>query len=54
MEVKKIGFKNIAFKVEDSFHMQVKIQAIKEGKTLQEYIISLLKKDIEQKAKENK
>jgi hypothetical protein len=32
----------------------VKIQAIKEGKSLQDYIVGVLKKDMEQKAKENK
>lgn len=50
-EVNTIATKTIAFRVEEEFHTQVKIQATKEGKSLQEYIIKILKKDIERKTK---
>lgn len=46
-----ISIKTIAFRVDEQFHTKVKIQAIKERKTLQEYIIEVLKKDMEEKAK---
>lgn len=43
--------KNVAFQIDDDFHMQLKIQATKEGKTIKEYIIEIIKKDLEEKAK---
>lgn len=42
----------IAFRVDDDFHAAVKIQATKEKKTLQDYIIEAIKKDMEEKAKQ--
>ena len=47
MEVRSI--KNIAFPVEDELHMAIKIQATKKGKTIKDYIIELIKKDLEEK-----
>ena len=41
--------KNIAFQVDDEFHTEVKIQAAKEGKTIKDYIIELIKEDLESK-----
>ena len=49
-EVNTIAQKTIAFRVEDEFHSLVKIQAIKKGKTLQDYIVDLIKTDIEKDA----
>ena len=46
--------KTIAFRVEEEFHTAVKMQAVKEKKTLQEYIIDLIKKDLEEKAEMDK
>jgi predicted HicB family RNase H-like nuclease len=45
-----IAQKTIAFRIEEELHAQIRIQAIKEGKTMQEYVIELLKKDLELKA----
>ncbi|WP_294065494.1 toxin-antitoxin system HicB family antitoxin [uncultured Fusobacterium sp.] len=39
--------KNISFKVEDEFHKQLKIKATEEGKSIKEYVIELIKKDLE-------
>ena len=47
MEV--IIIKNIAFLVDDELHMELKIQATREGKTIKEYIMELIKKDLEEK-----
>lgn len=49
MEVRNI--KNIAFPISDELHMKIKIQATKESKTIKDYIIELIKKDLEQKNK---
>ena len=44
------GFiKNIAFQIEDELHMQIKLQATKEGKSIKDYILELIKIDIEKK-----
>lgn len=47
MEV--IYIKNIAFPIDDKFHTEIKLQATKEGKTIKDYIIELIKKDLEEK-----
>lgn len=39
--------KNIGFTVDDEFHKKLKIKATKEGKGIKEYIIDLIKKDME-------
>ncbi len=39
--------KNIAFPVEDELHKKIKIKATEEGKTIKDYIIELIKKDLE-------
>lgn len=49
MEVSAI--KNLGIPVDDRLHMEIKIQATKEGKTIKEYIIELVKKDLESKKK---
>lgn len=46
--MKKI--KNIAFPVPEKLHMSIKLQATKEGKTIKDYIIELIEKDLEKKA----
>lgn len=46
-----IKIKNIAFQIDDEFHKKIKIQATEEGKTIKDYIIELIKKDLEQKNK---
>lgn len=51
-EVLIIAIKTIAFRVDEDFHTKVKIQATKERKTLQEYVIEVLKEDIKAKAKD--
>ena len=43
--------KNVAFQIDDKFHTDIKIQATKEGKTIKDYIIELIKKDLEEKQK---
>ena len=43
------NIKNIAFLISDELHMEIKIQATKEGKTIKDYIVELIKKDLEQK-----
>jgi len=47
MEVRKI--KNIAFQIPDEFHIDIKVQATKEGKSIKDYIIELIKKDLDKK-----
>jgi predicted HicB family RNase H-like nuclease len=50
--VRKISeTRTIAFRVDEEFHTAVKVQAAKEKKTLQDYIIEILKKDLEEKQK---
>lgn len=39
--------KNIAFQVEDDFHKEIKIKATQDGKTIKDYIIELIKADLE-------
>lgn len=39
--------KNIAFKIEDEFHKNIKIRATEEGKSIKEFIIVLIKKELE-------
>ena len=46
-----IPTKTIAFRVEEQFHTLVKIQATKEGKTLQEHVIEVLQHDLDKKSK---
>ena len=46
-----INIKNIAFRIEDELHTEIKIQATKEGKSIKEYILELVKKDLENKKK---
>lgn len=41
--------KNIAFQIDDQFHKQFKIQATQEGKSIKDYIIELIKMDLELK-----
>ena len=41
--------KTIAFKIDPDFHVAIKIQATLEKRTLQDYIISALKKDLAEK-----
>ena len=41
--------KNIAFTVSDEFHKEIKLQSTKEDKKIKEYIIDLIKKDLETK-----
>jgi len=50
MEVREISSKTIAFRVDEDFHTAVKMQATKEKKSLQEYVIEVLQKDIDEKA----
>ena len=41
--------RNIGFKVSEDFFKQIKIKIATEGITLKEYIIALIKKDLETK-----
>lgn len=41
--------RNIGFKVDEDFYKQIKIKLANNGKTLKEYIIELIKKDLEEK-----
>jgi len=41
--------KTINFKVDEKLHKLIKVHIAKEGKTLKEYIIELIKKDLEKK-----
>jgi predicted HicB family RNase H-like nuclease len=47
VEVRKT--KNIAFQVDDDLHMDIKLLATKEGKSIKEYILELIKKDLNEK-----
>lgn len=40
--------KAINFKVEEEFYREIKIKVAKEGITLKDYIINLIKKDLEE------
>lgn len=44
-----IKIKNISFQIDDEFHMEIKIQATKEQKTIKDYIIELIRNDLAQK-----
>ena len=39
--------KTINFKVDESFYKEIKIHIAKEGITLKDYVIKLIKKDLE-------
>ena len=41
--------KTINFKVDEELYKQIKIKTVLEGKTLKNYIINLIKKDLEEK-----
>jgi len=41
--------KNIAFPVSDELHMEIKIEATKQGKTIKDYITELIINDLEEK-----
>jgi len=41
--------KTINFKVDDELYRRIKIHVAQEGKTLKEYVIELIKKDLEKK-----
>ena len=45
--------KNIVLRVDPDFHQKVKIHVAMEGITLQDYIVGLIEKDLEQQ-QENK
>ena len=51
MHMEVIKIKNIGFPVDDELHIKIKIQATKEGKTIRDYLIELINKDLEQKKK---
>lgn len=39
--------KGITIRVESELHQEIKIHAIQEGKTIQEYVLELIKKDMQ-------
>ena len=41
--------RNIAFKITDNLHMEFKIAAAKQGRTIKDYIIELIKSELETK-----
>ena len=41
--------RSIHFKVDEQFYKQIKIRVAIEGKTLKDYVIELIKKDLEAK-----
>lgn len=41
--------KNIAFQVDSEFHKEIKIQSTKDDKNIKEYIIDLIRKDLDNK-----
>lgn len=43
--------KNIVLRVDQDFHQRVKIHVAMEGITLQDYIVGLIEKDLEQQAR---
>lgn len=49
MEV--LTIKNIAFQIDDDMHTKIKIKATTEGKTIKDYILGLVKTDLEKKEK---
>lgn len=46
--------KNIVLRVDQQFHQQVKIHVTMNNTTLQDYIVGLIKKDMEQDQQDNK
>lgn len=45
--------KAIAIRVEPEFHQKLKIFAVSQGLTIQEYVKELIEKDLKEKEKEN-
>lgn len=45
--------KNIVLRVDQDFHQQVKLHVTMNNTTLQEYIVGLIKKDMEEKRQQN-
>jgi len=41
--------KTVNFKVDEDLYRRIKIQIAKEGKTLKDYVIELIRKDLEAK-----
>lgn len=44
-----IAIKNIAFQVDDALHKRIKLQSTEEDKSIKEYIVALILKDLEEK-----
>ena len=44
--------KNIVLRVDPEFHLKVKLHVTANGTTLQDYIVELIKKDMEKELKE--
>ena len=49
LEVRTITEKTINFKVDENLYKKVKIRVVEKNMTLKDYIISLIKKDLEEK-----
>lgn len=45
----EVSDRNIGFKVDEEFYKQIKIKIATEGITLKDYIVNLIKKDLETK-----
>jgi predicted HicB family RNase H-like nuclease len=41
--------KNIAFLIDEEFHKKIKLQSTKDNKSIKDYIIDLIKQDLEKK-----
>lgn len=39
--------RNIGFKVDDEFYKEIKVRIAKKGITLKEYVVNLIKEDLE-------
>ncbi len=48
-EVRTIAEKTINFKVDEELYKRIKIKVVEEDMTLKDYIIQLIKKDLEKK-----
>nr|DAZ08866.1 MAG TPA: HicB family [Caudoviricetes sp.] len=52
-EVKILPEKTLAFRIDEEFHRKIKIHLAKEGITLRDYVLGLIRDDLEKLEKED-
>lgn len=45
--------KTMTIRLDEELHKRIKLKAVKEGKTVKDYILNLVKQDLEKEGKKN-